>query len=177
MIRTVKSIIVLSVAVLSLCACGQQTEAPAASEQNPVTAVSAPLNMGAYRLTLPEGCTMQRQEDGSVSLLLEGTVIGGVMTISYPDADQISFTDTNNLTDDKLSRILDCIVPEDEPAPDHMFSSSNYGTLELCVVKDQHSELHYFFPKGDLFYDLWMQEGTLPTEKESALLSSFTLNS
>lgn len=56
----------------------------------------------------------------------------------------------------------------------HRFGCGD-GVLDLSFTTEENSQKYVFYPKGDLFYDLWVYERILPAETESALLDSFAL--
>lgn len=154
-------------ALLTLCACGSQTNPSEPAEDK----TDSP-DMSNYNFTLPDNCTTEEEKDGSVSLLYDGTVVGGITTISYTNASELDPEDI----DRDLSPIWNQVLTAEENTPDYILEDGFNNSLKLFVVTDQRKEEHNLFPDGDQFYDLWFQENALPDEAESALLNSFSLN-
>ena len=78
----------------------------------------------------------------------------------------------------ELNQILQLVAPEGHV--DHMFESyGEDGYLSLSLVpwpdRDEPETIHYLFPKGDAFYDLFFQADAIPDTEEQLLLDSFTL--
>lgn len=155
-------------ALLPLSACGGQTAQTAPQEPEA-------LDMGAYTLSLPPSVTAEEQADGTLTLLYEGEPAGGVMTVDFPDADALIQAWTVEYGE-TIGKDLDQLLLQaaGDTEVDHMFGCGD-GVLDLSFTTEETSQKHFFYPKGDLFYDLWVYEGVFPAEVESALLDSFVL--
>lgn len=167
--------IVVSICVIS-CSCDNQ-ESHEDSTQNSFNVTSFKTN--TYTFALPERIVAEKEDDGSVTFFLGSTEIGGITTIPYKNADQF-FTDDfiENSQDDVYLDFVKLIVPDRETG--YFFSHSEQGSFSLSIGDEDDSGvvLHYFFPDGDLFYDIFFNQKPVATPEEMlVLLNSFTINS
>ena len=131
-----------------------------------------------YRLTLPEGVTARDGANDSLILFRGGEEVGGVVAIPFAGADAL---DIRKLTADPqdqdtwegFDRLYETMVPQGQI--DHQWTSSLYGSFCLNLVDGERSTLHYFFPDGDQFFDLYFGELTLGVGQEDGLLEGFCL--
>ena len=104
---------------------------------------------------------------------------GGVAVIAYENAAALDLDSLGDGHAEKeLNQILQLVAPEGHV--DHMFESyGKDGYLSLSLVpwpdRDEPETIHYLFPKGDSFYDLFFQADAIPDTEEQLLLDSFTL--
>lgn len=134
---------------------------------------------GGLFLTLPATITAKEQENNTLTLFLDGTEVGGVAVIAYENAAALDLDSLGDGHAEKeLNQILQLVAPEGHV--DHMFESyGEDGYLSLSLVpwpdRDEPETIHYLFPKGDAFYDLFFQADAIPDTEEQLLLDSFTL--
>ena len=158
---------------LTCCACAAQAE----EEKGETAAKTA--GTEAYSLTLPATITAKEQENNTLTLFLDGTEVGGVAVIAYENAAALDLDSLGDGHAEKeLNQILQLVAPEGHV--DHMFESyGEDGYLSLSLVpwpdRDEPETIHYLFPKGDAFYDLFFQADAIPDTEEQLLLDSFTL--
>lgn len=153
------------------CACGEEEAAD--------TPAGELLETDAYSVVLPENVTAKENGDGTVTLFLDFVEVGGITVIPYENAEELSMDDI--LTDDtirqKLDDLLNLVAPEGKV--DHMFSNDLRSSVCLEVLpwpeQETAATIHYFFPQGDQFYDVYFLELLVPTEAENIILDSFTL--
>lgn len=129
--------------------------------------------------TLPERITAEKDDNGKITFLLGDTVIGGVTTIPYKNANQFFSDDLiNDSPDNDVYRnFVKLVVPDRES--DFFFSGFEQGRFSLSVDDEDGSgtTIHYFFPDGDLFYDMFFNQKPVATPEEvTILLNSFTIN-
>ena len=159
--------------LLTCCACAAQAE----EEKGETAAKTA--GTEAYSLTLPATITAKEQENNTLTLFLDGTEVGGVAVIAYENAAALDLDSLGDGHAEKeLNQILKLVAPEGHV--DHMFESyGEDGYLSLSLVpwpdRDEPETIHYLFPKGDAFYDLFFQADAIPDTEEQLLLDSFTL--
>lgn len=171
-----------------LCACGEN--APKTADENiqknesvkPESVKTEPFTTEAYSFDLPETVTAEEGADGGLTLfLLDGEDVGGVQIIPYEDARALRADDmTTEAGRVKFNELLVLVCPEDKV--DHMFSASTEGSFCLDVIphpgEDAPESIHYFFPKEDVFYDLFFQRnGFLSETEEQVIRDSFVLAS
>lgn len=171
-----------------LCACGEN--APKTADENiqknesvkPESVKTEPFTTEAYSFDLPETVTAEEGADGGLTLfLLDGEEVGGVQIIPYEDARALRADDmTTEAGRVKFDELLALVCPEGNV--DHMFSASLEGSFCLDVIphpgQAAPESRHTFFPKGDVFYDLFFyQDGGLPRAEDQVILGSFSLAS
>lgn len=171
--------LILAALCLTCCAC---TSAEAPKEDTP--ADTSEFKTDAYTLTLPQGLTAQEASNGSVTFLLEDKEVGGIAVVPYENADQLTLeafgegdTEAADTLDNTLKDFLTLIVPDRKP--DYMFSDSVHGSFTLSVVNEDgsNSMLHEFYPDGDQFYDVFLEEvSDVTPEQKETVWSSFALN-
>ena len=161
--------------LLTCCACAAQAE----EEKGETAAKTA--GTEAYSLTLPATITAKEQENNTLTLFLDGTEVGGVAVIAYENAAALDLDSLGDGHAEKeLNQILQLVAPEGHV--DHMFESyGEDGYLSLSLVpwpdRDEPETIHYLFPKGDAFYDLFFQicqqyhvDWATATEQEKAFV-------
>lgn len=124
-----------------------------------------------YGLTLPAGCTytpLQRQE--GLRILRDGQDICGLILLPFEGPQRLS---EEGFTRKDLYTLLQPLLGGTESSSDYALSSSPYGSFMMKIVKDQKSSRHYFIPGRSHFYDLWVLDGALTPEEETAFLDSF----
>ena len=164
--------VVLSASLLSLCACSS-TDPPADPGEAPLQSW---YKTDAYTLLLPQGFTAQEGEDGGVTLSLDGQAVGGVQVVPYPNA--AGFLDTVGAASedsrDSGKELMRQLSPEERLA--YMMTVSEDGTyLEISCSPDtpdvtpEEETMHYLFPQGDQFYDLYFQPSQIPQDRQALL--------
>ena len=137
----------------------------------------------AYTLLLPQGFAAQEGEDGGVTLSLDGQAVGGVQVVPYPDA--AGFLDTVGAASedsrDSGKELMRQLSPEERLA--YMMTVSEDGTyLEISCSPDtpdvtpEEETMHYLFPQGDQFYDLYFQPSQIPADQQQILVDGFALH-
>ena len=163
------------------CACGS-TDAKTADGQENLPAQSW-RKTDAYTLLLPQGFTAQEGEDGAVTLSLDGQAVGGVQVVPYPDAAGLLETvgDASEDSRDSGRELMRQLSPEERVA--YMMTVSEDGTrLEISCSPDtpdatpEEETMHYLFPQGDQFYDLYFQPSQIPQDQQILLVEGFALN-
>lgn len=171
--------VVLAASLLSLCACSS-TDPPADPGEAPLQSW---YKTDAYTLLLPQGFAAQEGEDGGVTLSLDGQAVGGVQVVPYPDA--AGFLDTVGAASedsrDSGKELMRQLSPEERLA--YMMTVSEDGTyLEISCSPDtpdvtpEEETMHYLFPQGDQFYDLYFQAGQIPQDRQALLVDGFSLH-
>lgn len=159
--------------LLTCCACAAQ-----AQEEKGETAAKTAGTGGLF----PDPARhdhRQRAGNNALTLFLDGTEVGGVTVIAYENAAALDLDSLGDGHAEKeLNQILQLVAPEGHV--DHMFESyGEDGYLSLSLVpwpdRDEPETIHYLFPKGDAFYDLFFQADAIPDTEEQLLLDSFTL--
>ena len=171
----------LVILILAICcACG----APSAEDPaDPGTVTNRTWKTDAYTLLLPQGFTAQEGEDGGVTLSLDGQAVGGVQVVPYPDA--AGFLDTVGAASedsrDSGKELMRQLSPEERLA--YMMTVSEDGTyLEISCSPDtpdvtpEEETMHYLFPQGDQFYDLYFQPSQIPADQQQILVDGFALH-
>ena len=171
--------LVTALCLLSLCACSS-TDPPADPGEAPLQSW---YKTDAYTLLLPQGFAAQEGEDGAVTLSLDGQAVGGVQVVPYPDA--AGFLDTVGAASedsrDSGKELMRQLSPEERLA--YMMTVSEDGTyLEISCSPDtpdvtpEEETMHYLFPQGDQFYDLYFQAGPVPADQQQILADGFSLH-
>lgn len=166
-------LLALSALLLSFC-CGcadgkAETEDPDQDAGKTVTTE-------VYSLTLPETVTAEEGEDGALTLFRDGVEVGGVQVIPYENAENLDIDEImDEVVHAKFEELLRLLSPDGEDAA--MFSSyKDTFCLSLCpeLVENPVETMHYFFPQGDVFYDLFLhRDGTISDAEEQAIADSF----
>lgn len=129
-----------------------------------------------YSLTLPETVTAEEGEDGALTLFRDGVEVGGVQVIPYENAEEAA---ANRITREEgramCEELLRLLSPDGNDAS--MFSQGG-DTFCLSLYPETEEDpvetMHYFFPQGDVFYDLFLhRDGTLSDAEEQAIADSF----
>lgn len=159
------------------CACGGTNSA---ESESPGTVAAETMKTDAYMMVLPETITAEEEEDGTVSLLLAGEKVGGITTIDYENSAQLDIDQINQeKVKEKFYQLLDLVAPGGQS--DYMFSSCLPEQFAFCLSLVPKAETnmpettHYFYPKGDVFYDLFFQPEMISETEQEILLDSFTL--
>lgn len=170
----------ISVLLLSVCcACAKAEPGAGDTTQNVDAKV---LKTDVYSFVLPNSLSAKEGEDGSLALFLDGAEVGGVVIIPYENAEELRIEEINNEEGRaKFEELLNLVAPEGQEA--HMFSTDTQDTFCLTVVpaseregEKQTESIHYFFPKGDMFYDLFFQrDGSLSETEQQVIRDSFSL--
>ena len=171
----------LVILILAICcACG----APSAEETaNQEEVTNRTWKTDAYTLLLPQGFTAQEGEDGAVTLSLDGQAVGGVQVVPYPNA--AGFLDTVGAASedsrDSGKELMRQLSPEEGLA--YMMTVSEDGTyLEISCSPDtpdvtpEEETMHYLFPQGDQFYDLYFQAGPVSADQQQSMAKGFALH-
>lgn len=171
----------LVILILAICcACG----APSAEETaNQEEVTNRTWKTDAYTLLLPQGFTAQEGEDGAVTLSLDGQAVGGVQVVPYPNA--AGFLDTVGAASedsrDSGKELMRQLSPEERLA--YMMTVSEDGTyLEISCSPDtpdvtpEEETMHYLFPQGDQFYDLYFQAGPVSADQQQSMAKGFALH-
>ena len=172
----------ISALLLSVCCACAESDKKGTTQNMDVSTMKT----DAYSLVLPKSVTAEEGEDGALTFLLDGKEVGGVQVVSYENAEDL---DIDQIEDEavreKFEELLALVAPKGPVG--HMFSShvtDTQDTFCLSVFPDPQEQteepeetMHYFFPKGDLFYDLFFQQGGIPETEEQVILDSFALAS
>lgn len=176
--KRVLALVGISALLLCFC-CGCAEEQP--NEEDAVQGVHVQtLNTEVYSLALPETVTAEEGEDGALTLFRDGVEVGGVQVIPYEDAEDLDIDDIDTEEGGaKFDALRLLISPEDEDA--YMFSTSG-DTFCLSLYPEQEEDpvetMHYFFPQGDVFYDLFLhRDGTISDTEEQVISDSFAFAS
>lgn len=124
-----------------------------------------------YGLTLPAGCTyapLERQE--GLRILRDGQEVCGLILLPFEDPQRLS---EEGFTREDFGTLFQPLLGGNANSADYALSSSPYGSFMMKIVKDQKSSRHYFIPGRSYFYDLWVLDGALTPEEETAFLDSF----
>lgn len=168
----------LSVLLLSFC-CGCADGTTNAEDAMQGVHVQT-LNTEVYSLALPETVTAEEGEDGALTLFRDGVEVGGVQVIPYENAEDLDIDDIDTEEGGaKFDALRLLISPEDKDA--YMFSTSG-DTFCLSLYPEQEEDpvdtMHYFFPQGDVFYDLFIhRDGTISDTEEQVIHDSFVFAS
>lgn len=167
-------LLALSVLLLSFC-CGC-ADGKAGADDTAQDTAEKTVTTEVYSLTLPENVTAEEGEDGALTLYRDGVEVGGVQVIPYENAEDL---DIQAIMDDeihaKFEELRHLLSPDGEDAA--MFSSEG-NTFSLMLYPETEEDpvetMHFFFPQGDVFYDLFLhRDGTLTSEEEEAIFDSF----
>ena len=124
-------------------------------------------------LTIPAGCTYEPlQTLQGLRVLREDQEVCGLIRLSFPDPQRLS---QEGFTHPDFAALLQPLLGSSANSSDYVFSSTQYGSFMLELVQDQESTRHHFFPGQGCFYDLWVLDGALTPEEETAFLDSFSL--
>ena len=118
-----------------------------------------------------------------MTLSLDGQAVGGVQVVPYPDA--AGFLDTVGAASedsrDSGKELMRQLSPEERLA--YMMTVSEDGTyLEISCSPDtpdvtpEEETMHYLFPQGDQFYDLYFQPSQIPADQQQILVDGFALH-
>ena len=118
-----------------------------------------------------------------MTLSLDGQAVGGVQVVPYPNA--AGFLDTVGAASedsrDSGKELMRQLSPEERLA--YMMTVSEDGTyLEISCSPDtpdvtpEEETMHYLFPQGDQFYDLYFQAGPVPADQQQILADGFSLH-
>lgn len=162
------------------CACGAPS-AQDTADQEEVT--NRTWKTDAYTLALPGGFAAQKGEGDAVTLTLDGQAVGGVQVVPYPDA--VGLLDTlGNASEDSRDRgkeLMRQLSPEERLA--YMMTVSQDGAcLEISCAPDtpdvtpEEETMHYLFPQGDQFYDLYFQAGPVSADQQQSMAKGFALH-
>lgn len=171
-------VLALTLSLLALAACGSQTSQP----QEKIEPNGTLYETEAYNLILPEGITAQAGEDGNTVLMMNGEEIGGVKALAYEGAQDLKpEMMSDQAHTEKFQKLLDLVTGEEKMA--YMFSSTTVGEQEIIELSaapdreggDQEEVMHFFFPKGDTFYDLSFPTMVMAGTEGNVLLDGFTL--
>lgn len=134
--------------------------------------------IGAFQLTVPEGCGYDRKGDSELSILTSSswygdTILGGVTVRPLPnlvleETDMIKWVKATGVTWDE-KRVSLAVTDETE-----------YGDISLSLddLKDGKpvfDTMHYFYIHGGVVYDLWFDELYIDEKVEQAILDSVVL--
>lgn len=156
----------------ALCGCGQE-ETP---DSPPAETSQTGENAGT---TGEKAYELQADANGGYTILQEDAVVGGAAWLPYPGAEQVDFAaclePTAEETDREplqqvLAALWDQRLGQGAETPDYTASVSNVADLQVSFATDQGSESHYLVASGDAFYDIWFQEGALPSGTERSVI-------
>lgn len=138
------------------------------------------LKSTSYQLTLPDTITAKEEENGDLTLFHNDNEIGGIIVIDYKDAEQLNIDDvsTDEKVNDKFEELLSKVTVDKEI--DYSFEGNSKTGFFLSIIpwdKSKPETIHYFYPKGNVFYDLFLQKESITDIEEEILHGSFTLTS
>ena len=118
-----------------------------------------------------------------MTLALDGQAVGGVQVVPYPNA--AGFLDTVGAASedsrDSGKELMRQLSPEERLA--YMMTVSEDGTyLEISCSPDtpdvtpEEETMHYLFPQGDQFYDLYFQAGPVSADQQQSMAKGFALH-
>ena len=174
-------VLALTLSLLALAACGSQTSQP----QEKIEPNGTLYETEAYNLILPEGITAQAGEDGNTVLMMNGEEMGGVKALAYEGAQDLKpemMEDQAHV--EKFQKLLDLVTGEEKMS--YSFSIGTVGdssVIELSAAPLEGESTpgtandvkHFFFPKGDIFYDLYIPATVVAGTEGTVLLEGFTL--
>lgn len=178
--KRILPLLLTALLLAACCACGGPSTQDMA-DQEEVT--NRTWKTDAYTLALPGGFAAQKGEGDAVTLTLDGQAVGGVQVVPYPDAAGLLDTLGNASEDsrDRGKELMRQLSPEERLA--YMMTVSEDGTcLEISCSPDtpeatpEEEILHYLFPLGDQFYDLYFQPSQIPQDQQILLVEGFALN-
>ena len=174
------NLLLLSMALLIVCsACTSTKASESKPEPSTIEVATKTLKSDHYSLAIPTTITAKKGANDAMTLSFDGAEVGGVTVIAYENAAALDLDSLGDGHAEKeLNQILQLVAPEGHV--DHMFESyGEDGYLSLSLVpwpdRDEPETIHYPFPKGDAFYDLFFQADAIPDTEEQLLLDSFTL--
>lgn len=137
------------------------------------------LERGAYSLAIPNSIMVQEEGNGELTFFQGGNAVGGILVIPFENADALRIDEiSDEKTSIRFDDLLSAISSEEEIS--YMFSTHK-DTFCLSLVSESEENavesIHYFFPDGDVFYDLFFQrEGSLSEIDQQEIYGSFVLD-
>lgn len=169
--------LIFASACMVCCSCNSTTEN---NPEEPNAQNVKSISIGHCRVAIPDRITAIEETDGSMTFLVGNIKIGGVISIPYDKADQLTLDgiSENEVLHDTFENFSKLIVPDSNP--EYFFETSSYGSFCLRTVNNDGtgSVSHYFFPDGDMFYDVFFYHPQMATPEEQLLvLETFSVDS
>lgn len=131
-----------------------------------------------FRVTIPERIHAVQEADGSVDFRLSAidTRIGGITTIPYENADKFNLElEERRGSEDTMLEDFVKLIASDKKIENYFYSSEegqeNFS-LSIGYEDGSDSEIHYFYPQGNQFYDVFFFEKPAATPEEQEIIGN-----